>query len=138
MPGSDLAVYPHRFGIRYKDETDPGSWTDELDLTQSVRNQRVEKTCCLLKELKIKNLIVNYQQQDDPKKVCARENGTYPARHGKTEVAMQQGLVHNQKKRRKSKLKMVWLFLLFIFSLITDFYLMLLKKIRGSIIFPGS
>jgi len=136
MPGSDLAVYPHRYGIRYKDETDPGSWTDELGLSQSVRNQRVEITCRLLKELNISNLIVNYQERK-AKQIHFPENEISSSGEGNTEQSIQQEITHNTKKK-KSMFKMIWLFFIFVFSLVTDFYLMLLKKIRGSIIFPGS
>ncbi len=139
MPGSDLAIYPHRFGISYQDETDPGSWTDDLGLTQDIRNDRVLRTCKLLETLQIRNLIVNYQKNPCQKNKTQVQNDTVKSLQKKL-----QGSQTDNKDRfcgktaRKSLFQKTVLVLLFVFSLVMDFYLMILKKLRGSIIFPGS
>ncbi len=136
MPGSDLAVYPHRFGIRYLDENDPGSWTDELGLTQETRNQRVRKTCALLEELKIRNLIVNASPP-----AAGREGKTLlPAVPAAAIAGMPEtGKQPAGKFARKNRLgKLLVLSLLFVLSLGGDLYLSLIKKLRGSVIFPGN
>lgn len=141
MPNSDLGIYPRRYGIQFLNPQDPGLWTDENGLTQEQRNLRVAKTCDFLKQLGIKNLIVNYQEEKI-KDICWQ-------RQTKNVKNMEQGndkigkleIVYTAKKRAQNNhlhKKAILLFLIFIFSLVIDFYLMLLKKIRGSIIFPGS
>lgn len=144
MPGSDLGVYPHRFGVKFLDPLDPGKWTDENGLVQTERNKRVDLTCEHLKQLKIKNLIINYQQQLN--KDCSfveKEEEELTEDSAEPFQGKEQLLTTTVKKKikylRKQKVtKLAVLFSLFIFTLIMDFYLMLLKKIRGSIIFPGS
>jgi radical SAM superfamily enzyme YgiQ (UPF0313 family) len=137
MPGSDLAIYPHRYGITYRDETDPGSWTDSLGLTQEIRNERVMRTCKLLQDLKITNLIVNYQEKHS-KDNCYSEI----AKVKSDDQAQQQSKQSIKTKLRCCKPKnfrqKVILEGLFVFSLIIDLYLLAKKKLRGSIIFPGS
>ncbi len=139
MPGSDLAVYPHRFGINYQDETDPGSWRDDLGLTQDIRNERVLRTCKLLETLRIRNLIVNYQKNS-----CEKLKSLVQSDTVKNTQEKPQDLQTDNKDRfcgkpvRKSLFQKTVLVLLFVFSLVMDFYLMILKKLRGSIIFPGS
>ncbi|MCK4993858.1 MAG: B12-binding domain-containing radical SAM protein [Candidatus Omnitrophica bacterium] len=139
MPGSDLAIYPQRFGIKYLDITDPGSWTDALGLSQDIRNARVSRTCELLETLKIRNLIVNYQKKTreikkttNKKPACREISTNHP---GVTQLVEH---VNCFKPVNKTLFKKILLLFLFGFSLIMDLYLLVLKRVRGSIIFPGS
>ncbi len=143
MPGADLSIYPHRFGIVYLDPNDPGTWTDENGLTQEQRNNRVIQTCDLLKELGIKNLIINYKKEIC-QKLCRPEKNKVVGLGAADKTADHKSQIlewmeerQDYRYRRRLK-KSAILFPLFVFSLIVDVYLMVLKKIRGSIIFPGS
>ena len=141
MPGSDLAVYPHRFGITYKEETDPGSWIDDLGLTQDIRNKRVSRTCRLLGTLNIRNLIVNYQKNPCKDSEPLIANDAAKSRKEKTAEKQMQAewkIQRAEKTGQKSVFQKSVLFFLFVFSLIMDWYLLVLKKLRHSIIFPGS
>jgi len=143
MPGADLSIYPHRFGIVYLDPNDLGKWTDENGLTQEERNNRVIETCQVLKELGIRNLIINYQKQICKHVHNLKKEKILSQEPLKKTILTKQLIVEdiekkdrNQRKQRVGK--SLILFSLFIFSLIIDFYLIFLKKIRGSIIFPGN
>ncbi|MBU1044829.1 MAG: B12-binding domain-containing radical SAM protein [Candidatus Omnitrophica bacterium] len=137
MPGSDVGIYPQRFGVKFLDPLDPGKWTDANWLTQAERNQRVGRICDLLKELKIKNLIVNYQ--DKNAKVCNIKNEIPQQITDKSDGIIDlSDLKSRGFKRRNKILKFAVLGILLIASIIIDFYLNVLKKLRGSIIFPGN
>ncbi len=137
MPGSDVGVYPQRFGVKFLDPLDPGKWTDANNLTQAERNQRVGIICGLLKELKIKNLIVNYQ--DKTAKACSDKNKKINKIKNQLNEIIQAHDSKLKKFKRKNKIfKYVLLGGLFFASIIIDFYLNILKKSRGSIIFPGN
>ncbi|MCP4649195.1 MAG: radical SAM protein [PVC group bacterium] len=143
MPGSNIGVYPHRFGITYLDPNDPGSWKDENGLTQEERNDRVSRICILLKELKIRSLILNYQEEKcDVNKALGEEKIVVGAEVQKeTDDKEVQECINSEQTGYVRKVifgKYLLLCVLFVFSLIIDVYLFLLKKIRGSIIFPGS
>ncbi|MFH1092577.1 MAG: radical SAM protein, partial [Candidatus Omnitrophota bacterium] len=133
MPGSDLAVFPHRFGITYQDVTDPGSWRDDLGLTQDIRKTRVLRTCELLKTLQIKNLIVNYQKNSCPNLKSPGQNDVVKITPGEPiEKQTEHKDLFGRKNAGKSFFQKTVLFSLFVFSLCMDFYLLILKKIRGS------
>jgi len=136
MPGADLAIYPHKFGIKFLDPDDPAKWTDENGLTQLARNNRVQIVRKLLDELKIKSLIINYQQ-DIPQaqnNLIEKEKDkialTLDAKSDKKEDTPRRTI-------RRSK-RPVLLMILFIFSIMAELYLKAIKKIRGSVIFPGN
>ncbi len=141
MPGSDIAVYPHHFGISYQEETDPGSWMDALRLTQDARNARVLRTCELLESLQIRNLIVNYQKNSCKDQSSLKKNIIAKGKQGRL---LEHQIENNEQSQCRGKnkgkffLQKIALVLLFVFSLIMDYYLLILKKLRGSIIFPGS
>ncbi|MBU4305240.1 MAG: B12-binding domain-containing radical SAM protein [Candidatus Omnitrophica bacterium] len=140
MPGADVGIYPHRFGIRFLDPKDPGKWTDENGLTQEERNKRVTMVCNLLRELKIDNLIINYQKEKSFHIEKKEKNGDLPPINtecigGSLEPAKR---INGGYCRSRLFVKSTVLIFLFIFSIAVDAYLFLLKKIRGSIIFPGS
>lgn len=137
MPGSDVGIYPNRFGIKYLDPLDPGVWTDENGLTQKERNQRVERVCDLLKVLNIKNLIVNYQDEKSKAKPVDCPMVSSAAKQQKEKICLS-GSKQRKFFRNNKILKSLGLLALFIGSLIIDFYLFILKKFRGSIIFPGN
>ncbi|MCG2712661.1 MAG: B12-binding domain-containing radical SAM protein [Candidatus Omnitrophica bacterium] len=139
MPGSDLSVYPHRFGITYRDVTDPGSWRDDLGLTQDIRNKRVSRTCELLETLRIRNLIVNYQKNPcQDLEPLGQKDIVKGRRKEPIEQHREDKGSFRKKNTRKSFFQKTVLVLLFVFSLAMDFYLLILKKLRGSIIFPGN
>ncbi|MBU1088061.1 MAG: B12-binding domain-containing radical SAM protein [Candidatus Omnitrophica bacterium] len=137
MPGSDVGIYPQRFGVKFLDPLDPGKWTDANGLTQSERNQRVKRVCDLLRELKIKNLIVNYQDKNC-KLNPAGDKSLKPADEPQTKIINSAGRELSNFKRSGKVGKFILLLILFIASIIIDFYLFILKKLRGSIIFPGN
>jgi hypothetical protein len=143
MPGADLGIYPHKFGIKFLDPDNPGKWTDENGLTQGERNERVKEVCRCLKQLGIENLIVNDQPDFCPEQcIPEKKKLSVCGIKGVSEVKTAPAGKHDgkgQNRKSQQKLKKTGILLcLFIFSLIIDFYLTLLKKIRGSIIFPGS
>jgi anaerobic magnesium-protoporphyrin IX monomethyl ester cyclase len=135
MPGADVGIYPQRFGIKFLDLLDPGKWTDENNLTQAERNQRVKRICDLLEALKIKNLIVNYQDEiSKPESADGRIN---KIKLPKENVGLT-GLKPGRFKREHKIFKFILLAALFGASIIVDVYLLILKKFRKSIIFPGN
>lgn len=137
MPGSDVGIYPRRFGVTFLDPLDPGKWTDENNLTQTERNQRVKHVCDALKELKIKNLIVNYQDENYKSNLIDNETleQTSVSRNAVIDLT---GFKSVRFKRKHKAFKFLMLAGLFFGSIIIDFYLFILKKLRGSIIFPGN
>ncbi|MFH1061662.1 MAG: radical SAM protein [Candidatus Omnitrophota bacterium] len=142
MPGSDVGIYPRRFGIKFLDPLDPGKWTDENNLSQAERNQRVKRICDLLKELKIKNLIVNYQDENfNPKakdSLIIEETEILNQKKNKDKDKDLTVLNPGQFKREHKIFKFILLLALFGASIIIEFYLLILKKIRKSIVFPGN
>ncbi|MFH2136942.1 MAG: radical SAM protein [Candidatus Omnitrophota bacterium] len=147
MPGSDIGIYPYRFGVKFLDPLDPGIWTDEFGLTQQERNNRVARACRLLEELNIPNLIINYQSktqdarlktQDSRLKTQDSRPKTQDARPKTQDAKLKTQVVVRTFNRDRLVSKIIKLIFLFVFSLIIDIYLFLLKKIRGSIIFPGN
>ncbi|MBU0634756.1 MAG: B12-binding domain-containing radical SAM protein [Candidatus Omnitrophica bacterium] len=146
MPGSDLAIYPHRFGIEYFAPDAPGEWTDENGLTAQTRNERVEKTRICLRQLNIPNLIINYQENDSKEKIITGNPQHKNQRTGINKPTSRAEGINilgsdkkNRKFRRHQKLnKILTLSFLLLFAVVADLYLLLIKKIRGSVIFPGS
>ena len=139
MPGSDLGIYPHKFGIRFLNSN---LWTDEYGLSQKQRIQRVDIVCKLIKEIGIKNLIINCQEdivnpsdkKEDIIKIASVENITIINEH----IILQNFESLKLYKRPKVYRKTAAVLFLFIFSLLINFYLQFLKKNRKSIIFPGT
>ncbi|MBI4846199.1 MAG: B12-binding domain-containing radical SAM protein [Candidatus Omnitrophica bacterium] len=142
MPSAQLAITPHRYGISYLDSDDLGKWTDDNRLTQDERNNRVKKTCRLLAELQIDNLIINLQEpvcKDGDRGVLHAAGEKNNIREETKENICAKAVFKEKKYRRENKLfKFLVLAGLLLFSVIADLYLFIIKKIRGSIIFPGS
>jgi radical SAM superfamily enzyme YgiQ (UPF0313 family) len=138
MPGADVGIYPHRYGIRFADKQDLGSWTDESGLTPARRVARAQEVCRCLRDWAIPNLITNYQ-----KDAGSGGDGECQAVAGNKEQSREQkqlvpesaGSPH---RKQRSLMQASMLCGLFVMSVIADAYLFLLKKVRGSIIFPGS
>jgi len=141
MPGSDVGIYPHKYGVEYEDLKNLSRWRDVSGISQGERNARVSHVRRMLDEFKINNIIVNYQKDswgNEPRKT---EGERWVSKA--IEITDKQQVLKDQNHCgyfiRKHKLtKIMVLFCMTIFSLIMDAYLYLKKKIRGSILFPGS
>ena len=137
MPSSDLATFPHRFGVRYKVPTDPATWTDENGLTEEERIDRVIRTCERLRELGIGNLIINYNKCDTRRRCDSFAAAVIPAALLDIDPVAPVRC-EGRFRRRNGIFKMVMALGLFVFSLAADAFLTFIKRWRGSIIFPGS
>ena len=141
MPGSDIGIYAHKFGVSFTNIDDPGSWIDKNGLTQKQRNERVVRTCNLLEELNINSLIINCQAEDDTQKQADKIKVVESIKvEDKFSVLKKKinPLENISFYRRQWFRKVLLAILLLGISIIADFYLWLIKKFRGSIIFPGS
>ncbi|MCM8813224.1 MAG: B12-binding domain-containing radical SAM protein [Candidatus Omnitrophica bacterium] len=139
MPDADVGIYPHRYGITFACPDNPEQWADEYGLTAAGRNRRVRAVCETLRCLGIVNLIVNT--------ATAAATGDEPVMPVPRRSKQQNTLLPvaapsrcGTGSFRRARLLRKWFVLVFLFgiALVLDMYLWLLKKIRRSIIFPGT
>ncbi len=130
MPGSDLFVFPNQFKVQI-DPDDPGRWTDEHGLTQTERNDRVRRTKELLAELKIPNLIINCQSRETAYEPASLAGNPISSKSRQLKAA-------SPAAPGRGALKLVMLGVLVLAGLVIDLYLTIIKKMRGSVIFPGN